>query len=182
MKAKFSWFEELFPSEAPMAPEVAGRELTDDEVLTPVYLRGDRWMRLFILGHLILAFGLAPVNDTWIPTLVAAPLAFLVFWLPARFSPGTCLTRGAAGLALQIFVGLHIYQMHGMTELHFLFFTSTTMLIMYADWRCMWPAAVFVTIQHTSFALLHNFGVPLDFFEQAHVSTTKLKIVNAIFI
>ncbi|MFT3870277.1 MAG: ATP-binding protein [Nibricoccus sp.] len=174
VNVKSSWVEEFFPADAPAAPEIPGRELSDDEVLRPVYLRGDRWMRLFLLGHLVLSFGLAAVNGTWFPTLVVAPLAFLVFWFPARFAPGSSLTRGTAGLALQIFVGLHIYQMHGMAEFHFFFFTSTTMLIMYADWRCMWPAAVFVTIQHTAFALLHNYGVPLDFFEQAHVSTTKL--------
>lgn len=182
MNIKSSWFEDLFPADAPVTSATASRELTDDEILKPVYLRGDRWMQLFVLGHFCLALGLAAVHGTWLPTLVAAPLAYLVFWLPARFAPGSGLTRGAAGLALQIFVGLHIYQMHGMTELHFLFFTSTTMMIMYADWRCMCPAAVFVIIQHTSFALLHNYGVPLDFFEQAHVSTTKLVTHQSIVV
>ena len=166
--------EGLLPGSEEVATAVTGRELTNEEVLQPTYLRGDRWLRMFLLGHLLLALLLAPAHGTWALTLLAAPAAFLVFWLPSKYSPGSFLTRCAAGLSLQIFVSLHIYQMHGMAELRFLFFTGATMMIVYADWRCLWPAAVFIGIQHTSLALLHNQGIRLNFFEQAYVSPEKL--------
>ena len=162
--------------------EAIGRELTDEEILQPMYLRGDRWMQFFICGHLLLALLLSPVYGTWWESLVTAPLAFLLFWGPAKLAPGSFFTRCAAGLSLQVFVGLHIYQMHGMAEMHFLFFSGVTMMMVYADWRCLWPAAVFTSIQHTALGLLHNGGIRLNFFEQVHVGPEKLVAHQLIVI
>jgi signal transduction histidine kinase/ActR/RegA family two-component response regulator len=150
------------------------RILSDDEILAPVYARGDQWMRVFVIGHFILALVLAPVNETWKSTAVTAPAAFLLFWLSYCFAPGSFLTRSAAGLSVQIFVGLHIFQMEGLAEMHFLFFTGMTMMIVYADWRCLVPATLFIVVQHTLFAVLQNSGVKLHFFEDYEVGAMKL--------
>jgi signal transduction histidine kinase/ActR/RegA family two-component response regulator len=117
-----------------------GEVLSDAQILTPVFRRGDQWMRVFLSVHLVLAAALAPVNETWLTTLVLAPGCFLLFWtLSIRF-PGAFVTRATAGVALQLFVGLHVYQLGGMAEMKFLFFTGATMMIVYADWRSLWPS------------------------------------------
>jgi signal transduction histidine kinase/ActR/RegA family two-component response regulator len=149
-------------------------KLTDEQVMAPAYQRGDQWMRLFVLGHLFLALLLALMNWVWGATALAAPVAFLVFWVPYKLAPGSFFTRCAAGLSLQMFVGLHIYQMHGLAEVHFLVFTAIAMMVVYTDWRCLLPAAVFIAIQHASLALLHNYGVQLNFFEQAYVGVERI--------
>jgi signal transduction histidine kinase/CheY-like chemotaxis protein len=174
LKAYIERLLSILPNEGLTADSPDGRPLTDAEVLVPVYLRGDRWMRFFVIGHLLLALLLASVYGTWLQTALAAPAAFFVFWIPYKFAPGSFLTRCSAGLSLQIFVGLHIYQMHGLSELHFLFFTGVTMMIVYADWHCLWPAAVFISIQHTGLVLLHNTGVQLNFFEATNVDFDRL--------
>jgi signal transduction histidine kinase/ActR/RegA family two-component response regulator len=164
----------ILPGNQAVEAAIQHKELTDEEILKPIYLRGDRWLRLYLLGHVLLAFLLVPFEGTWLAALLVAPAAFLLFGVAAKFAPGAFFTRCAAGLSLQIFVALHIYQMHGMSELHFLFFTGATMMIVYADWRCLWPAAAFTIIQHTTFGLLHNNGVPLNFSAQASVGLDKL--------
>ncbi|MFT3783306.1 MAG: ATP-binding protein [Nibricoccus sp.] len=174
MRALLEWLGGMLPGEVPMALGDEGQALTDEQVLAPIYRRGDRWMRLFVLGHLVFALVLAAVHGTWLATAAVAPLGLLVFWIPFKLRPGSFLTRCAAGVALQIFVGLHIYQMAGMAELHFLFFTGVTMMIMYADWRCLWPAAVFISLQHTTLAILQNQGVELGFFEHADTSSERI--------
>jgi len=151
-----------------------GEVLTDDQILAPVYRRGDQWMRVFLFLHLVLAAVLAPVQDSWKSTLIVAPLAFLLFWISALRAPGTFVTRVCAGIALQLFVGLHIYQLGGMAEMHFLFFTSVTMMVVYADWRCLWPTAAFIGVQHAAFAAMHHRGMYVTFFEQAQVSSGRL--------
>jgi signal transduction histidine kinase/ActR/RegA family two-component response regulator len=151
-----------------------GEVLTDEQILAPVHRRGDQWMRVFLFLHLVLAAMLAPVHDSWKSTLIVAPLAFLLYWITALRAPGTFVTRACAGIALQLFVGLHIYQLGGMAEMHFLFFTSVTMMVVYADWRCLLPTVAFIAVQHTAFVVLHNPTSDLTFFEQSEVGTGKL--------
>jgi len=151
-----------------------GEVLTDGQILAPVYRRGDQWMRVFLLVHLLLAVLLASVNGTWKSTLTVAPGAFLLFWIAAGVSPGSFLTRACAGISLQLFVGLHIYQLGGMAEMHFLFFTGITMMVVYADWRCLWPTVVFICVQHACFFVLHDQRVQLSFFELPEVGLGKL--------
>ena len=174
MKALGERIAKILSADEAVDGAIKGQELTDEAILAPIYRRGDRWLQLYVSGHLLLALLLAPVHGTWFVTAVAASGAFLFFWVLAKSLPGSFATRCAAGLSLQIFVALHIYQMHGMAELHFLFFSGVTMMIVYADWRCLWPAAVFTAIQHTTLGLLHNNGVQLNFFEQTSIGSDKL--------
>ena len=85
------------------------------------------------------------------------------WWWPRRF-----ITRAYAGVAQQAFVALHIFQMHGQAEQHFWYFTAFTMMIVYQDWRCMWPGAVLIILQHSIFAVAHNAGLAVHFFPEPH--------------
>ena len=157
MTALKRWGEGLFSNAAggAVAVENAGA-LTEEQVLAPVYCRGDRWIKIFLLGHAILAFSLAPLHATWTSTLAVAPVLLLAFWWCVEFWPGSLLTRCVGGVALSGFVGFHVFQMEGLPEMHFLFFTAMTMMIVYADWRCLVPAGLFVILLHCIFALLQN--------------------------
>ena len=60
-----------------------------------------------------------------------------MFFVSTALLPGQFLTRCIAGVTLQAFVALHIYQLHGFAEMHFFFFTAFTMMLVYQDWLCM---------------------------------------------
>ena len=75
------------------------------------------------------------------------------------------MTRIVAGISLQAFVALHIYQLHGLPEMHFFFFSAFTMLITYQDPRAPWPGTFLIIAQHILFAVLENSGVELNFFD-----------------
>ncbi len=143
-------------------------------ILTPHYHRGDSWVRLFLLFHFAVAVALAPFYDTWALTLPLATTAIALFELSARLLPATFLTRCLAGISMQIFVALHIYQLHGLPEMHFFFFSSFTMMVIYQDWLCIWPGATLIIGQHILFAFLHNAGVPLIFYNDSYIGFTKL--------
>jgi len=144
------------------------------EILAPIYARGDRWMMLFLGAHALIALALAPFYDTWLTTSLVGGAATAMFFLCVWLLPRHMLTRVVAGVSLQAFVALHIYQMHGLAEMHFFFFTAFTAMIVYRDGAAMWPGALLIIGQHIGFALLHNSGVELFFFEQNYVSFTKL--------
>ena len=147
------------------------------EVLDGIHRRGDRWMVAFVAAHLLLAFALAPVYGTWRPTLIAGGGMAALFAVSAWRWPGSLWTRSVAGITLQSFAALHIYQMRGLEEMHFFVFTAATMMIAYEDVIALWPGVIGIVAQHTLFAFWHNAGHPMGgmpFFEHAHASWTKL--------
>jgi len=145
-----------------------------DSIMHGIHARGDRLLTRFIAGHAVLTVALAPLYDTWTVSLVWGAIS-LAAWLAAiRFAPGSFLTRAMAGVVLESFCALHIWQMHGQPEQHFWFFVGFTMMIVYQDWICMWPGALLIIAQHLAFAVLHNRGLNLHFFPEAHVDFIKL--------
>jgi signal transduction histidine kinase/ActR/RegA family two-component response regulator len=145
-----------------------------DALMHAIYTRGDRIIGRFLLMHAAVALGLAFVYDTWFVSIVVTLAAAALFFVNARLLPASFSTRVAAGVSLQMFVALHIYQMHGLAEMHFWFFTAFTMMIVYQDWLCMWPGTLLIIGQHILFALLHNAGYQLFFFEVDYITVLRL--------
>ena len=159
------------PLAPPLGPDAA------EAALAPIYARGDRWMVVLVGVHAALALALAPVYGTWRVTLLVSAAAAGAFYLARWRRPGTLLTRCVAGVSLQAFCALHIHQMSGLAEMHFFYFTSVSALVLYQDWRAMWPGIVAIIVQHTLFSAWHNAGVHPGgqrFFEPAHVGAAKL--------
>lgn len=140
-----------------------------------IYARGDRLMKLFILIHFALAMVLATRYQTWMISLGVASAATLMFFASVLLLPGSFFTRCVAGISLQAFVALHIYQMHGLPEMHFFFFTAFTMMIVYQDGQSMWPGAILIIGQHILFAGMVNAGYKgLHFFPDGYIPFEKL--------
>ena len=159
----------------PEPPSAYGLPVDEaDELMGEIYARGDRLMGRFLLIHAGIAAGLSVFYETWLITGIVTLCALGLFFVNAWLLPRSFATRVAAGVALQTFVALHIYQMHGMSEMHFWFFTAFAMMIVYQDWLCMWPGTLLIIGQHILFALLHNAGVRVNFFEVDYISALKL--------
>lgn len=150
------------------------REPEVERVLRPLHLLGDRWIGWFLWMHLGVAALLAPFYGTWLEAAWIGIPALTMFLAARAIAPASFITRCIAGVSLQSFVALHIYQMHGQAEQHFWFFTAFTAMIVYRDWVCMWPGALLIIGQHVLFAVLQNSGTNLLFFEQQYVGVWKL--------
>jgi PAS domain S-box-containing protein len=120
------------------------------EALDEVYRRGDQAMLIFIGLHFFLAICFAFFHNTWGITWLVGLSAVGFFYSAIFFYPKTLLTRVVAGIILQVFVLLYIYQLNGLPEVRFFFFTSFTILIFYQDWRAMWPS-VFIFFGQMAF-------------------------------
>ncbi|MDF1504261.1 EAL domain-containing protein [Roseisolibacter sp. H3M3-2] len=157
----------------------AAREHPDDGegALAELRRRGDRYIGGLLAFHVVLALALGGVHGTWPETLAVTALAAGGFALAAWRRPGAFVTRVLAGVALQAFCALHIHQMDGLAEMHFFFFTATSAMLVYQDWRAVWPGVLAIIAQHSLFALWHNAGVHPGgraFFEPASVSLAKI--------
>jgi signal transduction histidine kinase/ActR/RegA family two-component response regulator len=173
--------EDIFTREALAALNRDGSALSEEEILAPAYARGNRWMKYFIGGHFLVALALAPVHGTWILTAIVAPLAVLLFAAGLWRRPESLLTRCVAGLSLQILVTLSVFQMRGASEMHVLFFTSTTMMIVYADWVALVPAVLLIFAEHVLFAFLQHRHFPVFFYERVTVEYGRLAFYFSIF-
>jgi PAS domain S-box-containing protein len=125
----------------------------------------------------VLAVALGVGTGLWRSSLAVTALAAGAFYLAWWRAPGRFVTRVVAGLSLQTFCALHIYQLSGLAEMHFFYFTSVTAMILYQDWRAMWPGILAIIAQHTLFSWYHNHGENVGgqrFFEPEVVSATKL--------
>lgn len=143
-------------------------------VLDEVYRRGDRLMCVMIAVHLTLTVIFSAFYDTWFASLIIGGIAGGMFYLSVWLLPRHRVTRIISGISLQTFVALHIWQMHGLAEMHFFFFTAFTAMVVYQDGLSMWPGTILIILQHILFAVLHNSGVQLYFFEDAYVGFVKL--------
>src|SRR4051812_31729660 len=90
-------------------PEVAS-------ILSGIRARGDRLITVFLYCHCVLALLLAFFYQTWFLASCVSALAMMMFLVGTKLMPGQFLTRCIAGVSLQAFVALHIYQLHGMPE------------------------------------------------------------------
>lgn len=144
-----------------------------DEILTNQYKSIDLLMERFLFVHAVIAFALAFIYSTWLITIPVTIASLLMFVTCRRFYPGMLITRCMAGVSLQIFVALHIYQLHGLPEMHFFFFSAETMLIFYYDWRAFWPGTILIIGQHILFAALTNAGYDMEFYPEAYVTLSK---------
>ena len=119
------------------------------DALQEVYGRGDRMMMVFISLHFVLSLILAVIfGNVWTETLVAGSTAVGMFWLSVMIRPRSFFTRVTAGISLQMFAFLLFYQLqvqgHDIDEGRFFFFTAFTIMIVYQDWRALWPGAIFL--------------------------------------
>jgi signal transduction histidine kinase/CheY-like chemotaxis protein len=160
--------------ETPLNPHFGLTADQRDAVMGSIYERGNWLMQRFLLGHLVTALLLATTYQTWRITFIVSAAALLLFYIPLLIAPKSSLTRSACGMALQLFVALHIFQQRGMQEMHLFFFTAFTMMIVYCDWASMWPGALIGLAQRFFFAFLQNTGVDTLFFEEPRVGFTKL--------
>jgi PAS domain S-box-containing protein len=172
-----SWTRPVSATEPDRAAGNGSFGFTPTEVeatLAPYRARGERLVRLALVVHFFVALGLASFHDTWRITLPVASAALALFLLCAALLPGTFLTRCTACVSLQVFVALHVYQLHGLPEARFFFFTAFVVMVALYDWLATWPATLLALGLHLVFAVLTNSGVDVKFFSDSHVGVTRL--------
>jgi signal transduction histidine kinase/DNA-binding response OmpR family regulator len=123
--------------------------LVDPEAaMGQIYLRGDRIMRGLVLLDFGISLFLAHFHSTWTPTIITGQITTVLFWSATRLMPGKFATRCLAGIALQAFAALNIFQLHGLEEMQFCFFVACTAMIGYQDWRSLSIGAILSVFLH----------------------------------
>jgi signal transduction histidine kinase len=136
------------------------------EVLRSTYLKADRLMAYFIYGYFVMGVLLALYYDTYLMAFGVGGLCVATFWVVNRLLPGTQFARYVTSGLFSVYVAQFIYQMHGLFEMHFMFFVMCTIMIIYQDWKVMVPGTLVIVVHHTLFATLQNLGYEQVYFSQ----------------
>lgn len=149
--------ETMFAESQPLTKREA------EEVMAGHREQGHRLIRTILCGHATIAFTFGFFYHTWLVTIPVAAAGIGMFAVSAWLFPRSFFTRCMAGVSLQVFVALHIYQMHGLPEMHFFFFTAFAAMIAYCDWKAMWPGTLLIIAQHILFAAIDQLGAGYAF-------------------
>ncbi|MDP0499740.1 MAG: ATP-binding protein [Verrucomicrobiota bacterium JB022] len=145
-----------------------------ETTMRKVYLQGDCLLRRFIAFHFFLSLWLATFHGSWAVTLPVATFATALFMGSTVLLPGHWITRQLAGVSFQTFVALHIYQLQGMPEMHYFFFASIALQLVYQDCKAFWGGVAFIFTYFLAAALLQNQGYPIYFAETTPVTALEL--------
>ncbi|QHT71505.1 hypothetical protein GXP67_35020 [Rhodocytophaga rosea] len=116
---------------------------------------------MFLFGLLIAFF-----YDTWLIAIGIGSLNMLAYVITKKMLPESNLYQYILSVISAIFAAQYIYQMHGMAEMHFWVFISSTLLIIYQNWRLQLPLILMVYLHHGLFAYLQYSGYSEVYFTQ----------------
>jgi len=128
------------------------------ELYRGIYKKADRVIERLLLLMFLFGLFIAFFYDTWLVGIGIGSLCLLAYFIAKRLSPDTNLYQYVLSSVCTIFAAQYIYQMHGMAEMHFWVFISSTILIIYQNWKLQIPLIVIVIIHHASFAYLQYIG------------------------
>lgn len=128
--------------------------------------KSDHIMKYALIGYFIVGLFLATFYDTYLIALGVGGLSLLAYFLTKAILPTALVHHYVCSIVLGIFAAQYIYQMHGLFEMHFIFFVGSTLLITYQNWKLQIPLIVFVVVHHATFAYLQYTGMKEIYFTQ----------------
>ena len=138
--------------------KIVTREAVIAEQMEKVYKKADRVSRYYLLGAFVLGVAIAPIYETWFFALGIGGLSLLLFFIATYLIPNKLIGRLLISCSYAFIMLQMIGQMHGMAEMHFVFFINTAVLILYHDWRIMVPHAILTVAHHSTFFYLQMMG------------------------
>ena len=116
---------------------------------------------MFLFGVFIAFF-----YDTWVIAFAIGGVCLVAYYATKKMLPDSDLYQYVLSGVSAVFAAQFIYQMHGMAEMHFWVFISSTILIIYQNWKLQLPLIVIVVIHHGTFAYLQYAGYEQIYFTQ----------------
>ncbi|MCS6968656.1 MAG: SpoIIE family protein phosphatase [Bernardetiaceae bacterium] len=135
-------------------------------IFEDIYRKSDKILNYLLLIQFLFGLAIAPFYDTWIVALVVGSASVGLYYAAKWIFPQSNFYQYVLSFISAVFAAQYIYQMHGMFEMHFWVFISSTVLITYQNWRLQLPLIITVIIHHGTFAYLQYIGIKEIYFTQ----------------
>jgi len=136
------------------------------QIFAPVRARADRIIIIALIAYFMFGVFLSFFYDTYSIAVGVGGLLVGAWFVTQRLLPNSNLYQYVLGAVLAVFTAQFIYQMHGLFEMHFFVFVSSTLLIAYQNWRLQLPLILVVVAHHGLFAYLQFAGSKEIYFTQ----------------
>ena len=123
-----------------------------------IYTRADKFTESLLVLMFFFGISISFFYDTWLIAFGVGGLCLGAYFATKKLLPESDLYQYIYSAISAILAAQYIYQMHGMAEMHFWVFISSTVLIIYQNWRLQIPLIVIVVIHHATFAYLQYVG------------------------
>jgi signal transduction histidine kinase len=123
-----------------------------------IYAKADKLTEPLLLVMFLFGIFIAFFYDTWLVAFGVGTLCLVAYFATKKLLPQSNLYQYVLSAISAIYAAQYIYQMHGMAEMHFWVFISSTILIIYQNWKLQVPLIVIVIIHHGTFAYLQYIG------------------------
>lgn len=166
------------------SPDHSALTLSDDELKSlyaSIYVKADKLTEGLLALMFLFGVFIALFYDTWLVAFGVGGLCLFAYYISKKLLPGSNFYQYVHSAVSAILAAQFIYQMHGMAEMHFWVFISSTVLIIYQNWRLQVPLIVLVVIHHGSFAYLQYIGYKEIYFTQlAYMDLTTFLFHGAL--
>ena len=144
------------------------------------YLQGNRLMHCFIQCELLVSFVTAVHLNRYVQTAYCAVPVLIVTHLLVRLYPLHRFTRCVMGLLSQGIVVMNVYHSGGVAEMQYGYFVTFTVMIIYQDWLCLWPACAFVLLDYVVELSLLAEGRVTGFFDDTQAALQVVSVATHI--
>lgn len=120
----------------------------------PRYKRGDVVLDIAMMLFLVFYFLIGTINETYLWATVVGGTASAFYLLSKIAFPKHHLKRYIGAVSLAAYVGLFLYQVNGLFELHFVAFIGAILLMVYQDWRIVATYVIALLAHHVGVAYL----------------------------
>ncbi|HEU5292900.1 MAG TPA: hypothetical protein VFU05_19770 [Cyclobacteriaceae bacterium] len=166
------------------SPDRSTITLSDTELknlYASIYAKADKLTEGLLALMFLFGIFIAFFYDTWLVAFGVGGLCLFAYYISKKLLPGSTLYQYVYSAVSAIIAAQFIYQMHGMAEMHFWVFISSTVLIIYQNWKLQIPLIVLVVIHHGTFAYLQFIGYKEIYFTQlAYMDLTTFLFHGAL--
>lgn len=150
------------------------------EIHKGIFLFADKVVEGLLLAMFLFGIFTAFFYDTWLVAFAVGGLCLIAYYATKKMLPESDLYQYVLSGITAIFAAQFIYQMHGMAEMHFWVFISSTILIIYQNWRLQIPLILLVVLHHGSFAYLQFAGYKEIYFTQLDYMDLTTFIIHGV--
>ncbi|MBL6445430.1 PAS domain-containing protein [Fulvivirga sp. 29W222] len=139
----------------------------------------DEKMNYVLAGYFLFGLFLAFFHDSYFIAIGVGGISIAIYQLVKWLLPDKTIHHYVLSVLFAIFPALYIYQMHGLSAMHFTFFIGAVLLITYRSWKMMLTLAIVTIVHHTILALLQYRGMEEVYFTQLNYMNLQTYLFHA---
>ncbi|MBT1690365.1 PAS domain S-box protein [Dawidia soli] len=150
------------------------------QAFADINAKSDFKINVALTMYFLFGIALAFFYDTYLIAIGVGTLCLVAYYGTRWLLPNSPLYRYVLAVVVGVFCAQYIYQMHGLFEMHFIFFVGSALLITYQNWRLQIPLLIFIVLHHGIFAYLQFTGMKDIYFTQLEFMDLQSFVLHAL--